>query len=288
MRGYLKLPEGWTRVSAQGPGPFVTREVFRGPDGTEVQWSSRAHRKRARGSRRSQPVWWRPRTRGWWMAILFSIGSACFVYGGVASQWRGESHTGIGITFFIGSLFFTSAAYLQYTEAANVEHEVDPRQRRRRWRPVSWEPNRIDWLAALVQLVGTVLFNISTFAALNHHLSTHQVNDRVWAPDAFGSIAFLIASLLAFAEVCHRWFCWRCRSLEWWIVAINLLGSIAFGVSAVASLLEPSTGVPVSARIANAGTAVGGVCFLVGAVLLIPEAAREAQPLPSATPVRAD
>ena len=80
----------------------------------------------------------------------------------------------------------------------------------------------------------------------------------------------------------------RCRSLEWWIVAINLLGSIAFGVSAVASLLEPSTGLPVSARIANAGTAVGGVCFLVGAVLLIPEAAREAQPLPSATPVRAD
>ena len=74
------------------------------------------------------------------------------------------------------------------------------------------------------------------------------------------SIAFLIASQLAFAEVCHRWFCLRCRSLEWWIVAINLLGSIAFGVSAVASLLEPSTGVPVSARIANAGTAGGGVC----------------------------
>ena len=120
------------------------------------------------------------------MAVLFSIGAACFVYGGVASQWRGPSHTGIGITFFVGSLFFTSAAYLQYAEAANVQHDVDLRRRRRRWRPASWEPHRIDWLAAVVQLVGTVLFNISTFAALNHHLSTHQVNDRVWAPDAFG------------------------------------------------------------------------------------------------------
>lgn len=217
------------------------------------------------------------------MAVLFSIGAACFVYGGVASQWRGPSHTGIGITFFVGSLFFTSAAYLQYAEAANVQHDVDLRRRRRRWRPASWEPHRIDWLAAVVQLVGTVLFNISTFAALNHHLSTHQVNDRVWAPDAFGSIAFLIASQLAFAEVCHRWFCLRCRSLEWWIVAINLLGSIAFGVSAVASLLGPSTGVPVSARIANAGTAGGGVCFLIGALLLMPEAAREVQPLPTPT-----
>lgn len=281
MRGYLKLPEGWTRVSAQGPGPFVTREVFRGPDGTEIQWSSRAHRKRVADGSGSQPVWWRPRTRGWWMAILFSIGSACFVYGGVASQWDGSSHTGIGITFFIGSLFFTSAAYIQYAEAANVAHDADPDVRRRRWRPASWEPHRIDWLAALVQLVGTVLFNISTFAALDHHLTTHQINDRVWAPDAFGSIAFLISSGLAFAEVCHRWWCLRCRSLEWWIVAINLLGSIAFGISAVAALVEPSNGLPVSARIANAGTALGGVWFLVGALLLMPEAAREAQPLPA-------
>jgi len=98
----------------------------------------------------------------------------------------------------------------------------------------------------------------------------------------------MIASLLAFAEVCHRWWCWRCRSLEWWIVAINLLGSVAFGIAAVASLVEPSSGLEVSARIANGGTAAGGVCFLIGAVLLMPEAAREAQPLPTAVGAPAD
>jgi YrhK-like protein len=284
VRGYVKLPEGWKRVSADGPGPFVTREVFRGPDGAELQWSSRPHRKRvpARSRQTQEPVWWRPRTRGWWIAVLFSVGSLCFVVGAVASQSEGSSPTAIGVTFFVGSLFFTAAAYLQYAEAANVQREADPRRRRKRWRPASWEPNRIDWLAALVQLVGTVLFNISTFTALNHNLTTHQVNHRVWAPDAFGSVAFLIASELAFAEVCHRWFCLRCRSLEWWIVAINLLGSVAFGIAAVASLAEPSTGFQVSARIANAGTAAGGVCFLVGAVMLIPEAAGSAQPLPEA------
>jgi hypothetical protein len=97
----------------------------------------------------------------------------------------------------------------------------------------------------------------------------------VWAPDAFGSIAFLVSSELAFAEVCHRWVSFRNRTLAWKIVALNVLGSIAFGASAIASLLEPASGEPVSARIANAGTSVGGLCFLIGALLLMPEAAAE-------------
>lgn len=209
------------------------------------------------------------------MAVLFVVGSACFVAGAVASQWAATPRPWIGVTFFVGSLFFTSAAYLQYAEAVNAERGLDPRRRGSRWRPASWEPKRIDWLATLVQLIGTLLFNLSTFAALNHNLTTHQTNARVWAPDAFGSIAFLISSELAFAEVCHRWFSWRNRTLAWKVVALNLLGSIAFGASAIASLLEPASGQPLSARIANAGTSVGGLCFLIGALLLMPEAADE-------------
>jgi len=75
---------------------------------------------------------------------------------------------------------------------------------------------------------------------------------------------------------CQRWFCVRPRSLSWRIAALNLVGSIAFGVSAVAALVEPSTQEPVSAAIANAGTAVGALCFLAGAVMLAPEADRAA------------
>jgi hypothetical protein len=210
------------------------------------------------------------------MAVLFVIGSTCFTAGGIASQWAATPRAGIGVTFFVGSLFFTSAAYLQYSETVNVERRMAPRKHHRvRWRPASWEPQRIDWLATVVQLIGTVLFNISTFAAMNTDLTTHQTNARVWAPDAFGSVAFLIASELAFAEVCHRWICWRNRTLSWKIVALNLLGSIAFGASAIASLVEPSSGEVVSARIANAGTSFGGICFLIGALLLMPEAAAE-------------
>ena len=206
------------------------------------------------------------------MAVLFAVGALCFAAGGVASQWASTSRPAIGVMFFVGSLLFTAAAYLQYSQTVNVDRDPTG-TRRSRWRPASWEPKRIDWLAALVQLIGTVLFNISTFAAMNTALSTHQIDARVWAPDAFGSIAFLVSSELAFAEVCHRWFCFRRRSLPWKIVALNLLGSIAFGISAVASLVEPSSGEPLSAHLANAGTSVGAVCFLLGALLLMPEAA---------------
>jgi len=66
--------------------------------------------------------------------------------------------------------------------------------------------------------------------------------------------------------------------MSWWIVALNMSGSIAFGIAAVASLVEPSSGLPVSARISNGGTALGGLCFLIGALALMPEAAAEEAP----------
>jgi hypothetical protein len=277
-RGGTALPEGWERVSVDGPGPFVTREVLRAPDGTLVQRRSRRHRKADPGGRTG--VWWRPDRLGWWMGALFAVGSTCFAVAAIASQWASASRPAIGITYFVGSVFFTVAAYLQYSEAVNVEH--GPMRGPRRWRPTSWEPRRIDWLASAIQLAGTVLFNISTFEAMRRGFDVHQTNRRVWAPNAFGSICFLLASQLAYAEVCHRWVCLRARSLSWRIVALNLAGSVAFGVSAVTSLIEPSTAEPVSAAIANAGTATGALCFLAGAILLIPEATRPEDPGSSA------
>ena len=283
-RGYLQAPAGWARERARGPGPFVTSEVLRRADGTEVRWGSRAHRKgaavalaSARTPAPPEPTWWRPRRRGWWMAVLFIIGATCFTVAAVASQWGSSSRPAVGVTFFVGSIFFTSASFLQYEEAVNVERRLEPRTARRRWRPVSWEPTRIDWLAASVQLLGTVFFNLSTFAGMKHGFDTAQSNRRVWAPDALGSICFLVSSELAYAEVCQRWLCVRFGSLSWRIVALNLAGSLAFGAAAIASLIEPSSGEPVSARVANAGTALGGVCFLLGALALMPEAAAEEQ-----------
>jgi hypothetical protein len=198
-------------------------------------------------------VWWRPDLVVWWMGVLFAIGSTCFAVAAIVSQWASASRPAIGVTYFVGSLFFTTAAALQFRDA---------------------EPRSADWNAAAIQLAGTLSFNVSTFLGMQHGLDAHETNLRVWTPDIVGSACFLVSSELALAAICSRWVCVRTHSRSWWIAAINLVGSIAFAVSAVASLIQPSTDEPVSAAIANAGTAAGALCFLAGGVLLLPQASR--------------
>jgi hypothetical protein len=72
-------------------------------------------------------------------------------------------------------------------------------------------------------------------------------------------------------EVCGRYTCWG-SSLAWRIAAVNFAGCIAFGISAVAAYVVPSTGSELDLAAANGFTALGGLCFLVGAMLLLPEA----------------
>jgi hypothetical protein len=51
----------------------------------------------------------------------------------------------------------------------------------------------------------------------------------------------------------------------------NLAGSVAFGISAAAGYINASTGQLKNADRSSLGTFVGAVCFLVGALLLMPE-----------------
>ena len=81
---------------------------------------------------------------------------------------RGGRHDADAITFFVGSIFFTTAALLQYLQtrqrAARASVARIPSERLRFW---TWEPGRIDWTASAVQLVGTVFFNVTTLAAID-------------------------------------------------------------------------------------------------------------------------
>ena len=105
-----------------------------------------------------------------WIGLLLAIGSVCFAIG----PFPGYVHlVGAGAdaaTFFVGSIFFTSAALLQLIQE-------------RGW-------------ATAIQFAGTLFFNRSTFLALD---ASNEAS-LIWRPDAFGSVCFLVASWLAWRE----------------------------------------------------------------------------------------
>jgi hypothetical protein len=251
-----------------GFGPYVTRRIRTRPDGAVEYWESRWHRKHLRTAGEAGSAWWAPQDRGWWIGILFAIGSLLFALGVVPAFADAVGGRLDALTFFVGSLFFTAAGFMQYREAV----DASPRSAGARRRKVFvFLPRRIDWLATGVQLVGTVEFNVSTAIAVVAPLGSPLAHHHVWRPDVIGSACFLVASALAWFEACHGWWAWSPHSAGWWTTAVNLAGSVAFGVSAVAAYVEPGTTELLSAPLTNLGTLFGAVCFFVGALLLLLE-----------------
>ena len=253
----LELPPGATDVVVSGPRPFVTDVRYRRADGGLVRWEARPHRKRS-----DAPV---SRSLTWWIALLFAIGSACFVVGPVPAYAEAVGAEATALTFFVGSLFFTTAAYLSYVQVV--------RESGHRW--FGWTPHHMGFWATSIQLVGTLYFNVTTFAAF-FDVPADLADRVVWRPDAIGSICFLISSWIAFAEAGHRWWSWRPGQRDWHITALNLWGSVFFGLSAIGAYVEPS-GDLTNVQLANGGTFLGAVCFLAGALLMMPEG-RSARP----------
>lgn len=259
-------------------GPFATFVEHRRPDGRVARWESRRHRKQLGAAHAPGSTWWAPAARGWWIAVLFAVGSLLFAVGALPVYALAVGTRWDAVTFFAGSLFFTSAGFESYREAVDAAPAPGGAARRRFF---VFQPARIDWWAAAVQLAGTLLFNVSCGNALRANLTAQLAHQHVWRPDAFGSICFLVASALAWLEVCHGWLAWAPRSWAWWITLANLAGSLAFGVSAVAGYISPTTGQLSNADRSAAGTFVGAVCFLVGALLLLPE---RTEPQPAQEP----
>jgi hypothetical protein len=192
-------------------------------------------------------------------SLGFAIGSACFALGALPGYLDLVGQTADNVTYAIGAVFFTAAAFIQLRLSG-------------RWRPGAWRSRGDwdDWWAAAVQFVGTLCFNVTTIAALSTHLTVEQANRRVWAPDAAGSACFLIASALAILATTHRGGLWDPEARNWWSSWLNMAGSIAFAASAVASYVVPDTGDLLDTELVNSGTFVGAICFLIAALLVRP------------------
>lgn len=246
-------PPGYELVRARRIFGSVVRAEWRGPRGDVLEWTSRGHRKgrapvvRAAGAgvsrerppgtaRRRPPVFgFAVRDLTWWVAVAFTVGSVFFVVGAAgavgdpASWWPNPM-------YFAGSVLFTIGASLQMAETARAGRDVldsgaKPEAKRRF---LILRRGRLDWNASVIQLVGTVLFNINCFWGMSMSLSHGQEDARVWVPSTVASVCFVASSWLSLFEANGAWWAWRPRRLEWWITMGSLLGSWGFLLSSLA------------------------------------------------------
>ncbi|MGM7670377.1 hypothetical protein [Microbacterium sp. A93] len=195
----------------------------------------------------------------------FMIGSAFFALGSAPGLSEALGSTGSNLLFFIGAWFFTTAGLIQLFLSGAMAV------------PVSYAPGRMvraEWLAAATQSFGTLLFNVSTTSAL-YAKSVSAQERLVWNPDAGGSVGFLVSGVLAFVAYAHVSQLWEPSKRAWWSVLINFVGCVAFGISAVGSYIL-SSGNVVNGSLANYGTFIGAICFLLASLIVLPQWDRRA------------
>ena len=173
-------------------------------------------------------------TRLRWMALAFAVGSACFLVGPFPGYVDLVGPEAAGVTFFVGSVFFTIGGALQ----------------------LSLAHGRADVWSSAIQSAGTLFFNVTTFRALDTVISNPDYDRLVWRPDALGSVCFLVSGVIAY----------RAREPHDWQPLVNLLGCVFFGISAVAGYVVPESGSMLDLAWANWNTSLGAACFLACAV----------------------
>lgn len=216
------------------------------------------------------------------IGLLFMIGAFCFGIASIPAIADPLGPLPVAIVYFTGSIFFTSAALFQLFGCRT----------------------QIDRLACAVQLAGTIFFNINTFDAVVDAIEPIGRDLLIWAPDAYGSACFLISSAIAQyvalrdagrgigraatnrrdAEwpglrrrighaLGNRWHeaTRDLHSDEIWIASLNLAGSVAFGLSAIASFVVPDTQEAVNAAAVSTWTLLGAIGFFLAAFLLVEE-----------------
>lgn len=169
--------------------------------------------------------------------VSFSVGSVCFAVAALPTAAAALGAIATNAVFVIGSVFFTAGAGL----ALGL-------------------PNRS---SSVIQFVGTLFFNVSTSLALAAAVPAGAAGGTGWRPDVYGSICFLLSSVLAVVALSRRRADTRDSAGGW----LNLAGSVLFGFAAVGAFEPPGTNALLSPFWTGVGTVGGALCFLAAAVL---------------------
>jgi hypothetical protein len=186
------------------------------------------------------------------MGVFFGLGSLCFVAGPISAYGNAVGGRADAMTFFIGSILFTLGGASQCLLAAPERPD----------RPTGLA----SWRTAWIQSIGTLVFNLMTFAAITVAATDHSYNTVVWGPNAFGSACFLISGAIFYLSSPRRGLLPRFDHEGWWEAAVNLLGCVLFGISAITSYATGHAGTLVSTNVSNWTTTLGAACFLACAL----------------------
>ena len=179
-------------------------------------------------------------------AVSFVLGGSLFALGAVLAQLDVGRLVTVNVTYLVGGFFFSLGGYVSILLAP-------PHQRQRH--------------SAVVLFVGTLLFAVSLVAAFAEGLTPRQSDGWIWLPDILGCVCFLVSGHLAMLEVGAGRIRVRPRVLDWWVVAVNQLGSILFFLAGLAAFTRPATSQALDVGLVNWGTFAGAVCFAVGGVI---------------------
>jgi hypothetical protein len=179
--------------------------------------------------------------------VAFTLGGSLFAAGAILAQ-DGAELVAVNVTYLVGGFFFSLGGWLSI---------------------LATTARSLAWSSAVVLFVGTLLFAVSLVAAFVQGLTPRQSNSWIWFPDMLGCVCFLVSGHLAMLDVGHG----RVRILthepDWWIAAVNQIGSILFLLAGLAAFVRPATSEPVNVGLVNWGTFAGAVCFAVAGVLQV-------------------
>jgi len=202
-------------------------------------------------------------------AVAFIVGGSLFALGAAFAQRGVVDLLTVNVTYLVGGVFFSLGAFSSILLAVNAPTDREGHHVEGSMRWWTYEPRRRDWRSAVVLFIGTLLFAVSLVAAFAEGLTPRQSNGWIWLPDMLGCLCFLLSGHLAMLEVGGGHVAVHVHELDWWVVAINQLGSILFVLAGLAAFTRPTTSSVLNAGLVNWGTFAGAVCFAVGGLLQV-------------------
>lgn len=186
------------------------------------------------------------RSRNLVAAISFFLGGSFFAVGAFLAELGTTSLVTVNVTYLVGGFFFSLGGYVSILLAPGHDRA---------------------WRSAVVLFVGTLLFAVSLVAAFAEGLTPRQSNGWIWLPDILGCVCFLVSGHLAMLEVGAGRVRVRPHVLDWWVVAVNQVGSVLFFLAGLAAFTRPATSRELDVALVNWGTFAGAVCFAIGGVI---------------------